>query len=162
MYIYIYIYIYCYILIMLLSFLLLLLYLVTSIYVYIYIYKLAWVGFEPTTTEFRSYALSDWAIRPWVQPALRANFVQTRQFHCLFSVLFQFGCLLSSRLMMKNKWFIQNLKCPVINRQLNKFTKPGIVMLSYCVDLTSVYGITVGKFALISVSASVCYFSSFV
>ena len=29
--------------------------------------KLAWVGFEPTTTEFRSDALADWAIRPWVQ-----------------------------------------------------------------------------------------------
>ena len=26
--------------------------------------KLAWVGFEPTTTEFRSDALTDWAIRP--------------------------------------------------------------------------------------------------
>ena len=24
--------------------------------------KLAWVGFEPTTTEFRSDALTDWAI----------------------------------------------------------------------------------------------------
>ena len=33
--------------------------------------KLAWVGFEPTTTEFRSDALTDWAIRPWVQLALR-------------------------------------------------------------------------------------------
>ena len=29
--------------------------------------KLVWVGFEPTTTEFRSGALTDWAIRPWVQ-----------------------------------------------------------------------------------------------
>ena len=43
--------------------------------------KLAWVGFEPTTTEFRSDALTDWAIRPWVQLALRANFVQLLQFH---------------------------------------------------------------------------------
>ena len=32
--------------------------------------KLAWVGFEPTTTEFHSDALTDWAIRPWVQLAL--------------------------------------------------------------------------------------------
>ena len=32
--------------------------------------KLAWVEFEPTTTEFRSYALTDWAVRPWVQLAL--------------------------------------------------------------------------------------------
>ena len=29
--------------------------------------KLALVGFEPTTTEFCSDALTDWAIRPWVQ-----------------------------------------------------------------------------------------------
>ena len=68
---------------------------ILSLYIYIYIYiyiktvcwnvkkclfiwrsyrKLAWVGFEPTTTEFRSDALTDWAIRPWVQLALRANF----------------------------------------------------------------------------------------
>ena len=37
--------------------------------------KLVWVGFEPTTTEFRSDAVPNWAIIPWVQPALRANFV---------------------------------------------------------------------------------------
>ena len=43
--------------------------------------KLAWVGFETTTTEFRSDSLTDWAIRPWVQLALRANFVQLLQFH---------------------------------------------------------------------------------
>ena len=42
--------------------------------------KLAWVGFEPTTTEFRSDALTDWAIRPWVQLAHRINFVQLLQF----------------------------------------------------------------------------------
>ena len=39
------------------------------------------MGFEPTTTEFRSDALTDWAIRPWVQLALRDNFVQLLQFH---------------------------------------------------------------------------------
>ena len=43
--------------------------------------KLAWVGFEPTTTGFCSDALTDWATRPWVQLALRANFVQLLQFH---------------------------------------------------------------------------------
>ena len=58
--------------------------------------KLIWVGFEPTTTEFRSDALTDWAIRPWAQLALRANFVQLLQFHRLFSVTFHFGCLLPS------------------------------------------------------------------
>ena len=39
--------------------------------------------------------------------------------------------------------------------------KRRIVMVSYCVDLTSVYSIIVGKFILTSVSASVYYFSSF-
>ena len=63
----------------------------TFIYIYIYIYhwqifrssyrKLAWVGVEPTTTEFHSEATTDWAIRPWVRLALRANFVQLPQFH---------------------------------------------------------------------------------
>ena len=43
--------------------------------------KLAWVGFETTTTEFRSDVLTYWVIRPWVQLALRANFVQLLQFH---------------------------------------------------------------------------------
>ena len=53
--------------------------------------RLAWVELEPTTTEFRPDALTDWAIRPWVQLTLRANFVQLLQFHCLFSVTFHFG-----------------------------------------------------------------------
>ena len=43
--------------------------------------KLAWVGFKPTTTEFRSDPLTNWAIRPWVQLILRANLVQLLQFH---------------------------------------------------------------------------------
>ena len=36
--------------------------------------ELAWVGFEPMTTEFCSDTLTDWAIRPWVQLALRPFF----------------------------------------------------------------------------------------
>ena len=28
--------------------------------------KFAWVGFEPTATEFRSDALTDWAIRVYI------------------------------------------------------------------------------------------------
>ena len=52
--------------------------------------KLARVGFKPTTTEFHSDALTDWAMRLWVQLALRANFVQLFQFHCLFSVRLHF------------------------------------------------------------------------
>ena len=43
--------------------------------------KLARVRFEPTTCGFRSDDLTNWAIRPWVQVALRANFVQLLQFH---------------------------------------------------------------------------------
>ena len=39
------------------------------------------MGFESRTTEFRSDALTDWAISPWVQLALRVNFVQLLQFH---------------------------------------------------------------------------------
>ena len=58
--------------------------------------KLALVAFEPTTTEFLSDALTDWAIRPWVQPTLTANFVQLLQFHCFLSVTFHFGCFPSS------------------------------------------------------------------
>ena len=56
--------------------------------------KLDWVGFKPTTTEFRSDALTDWAIRSRVQLALRANLAQLLQFHRLFSVRFHFGCCL--------------------------------------------------------------------
>ena len=59
--------------------------------------KLAWEGFEPTTTEFHSDALTEWAIRLWVQIALRANLVQLLQFHRLLSVTFHFGyCLRQS------------------------------------------------------------------
>ena len=62
--------------------------------------KLAWVGFEPTTTKFRSDALTDGAIRPWIQLALRANFVHLLQFHYLFSVGDHFGhCLRQSPLL---------------------------------------------------------------
>ena len=58
--------------------------------------KVAWIGFETRTTEFRSAALTNWSIRPWVKLPLRANFVQLLQFHGLFSVIFHFGCLSSS------------------------------------------------------------------
>ena len=60
--------------------------------------KLAWLGFEPTTTEFCSDSLTDWAIRPCVQLTLRANFVQLLQFHlflqcsCLISVFVFVSC----------------------------------------------------------------------
>ena len=57
--------------------------------------KLAWVWFEPTTTEFRSDALTDWATRPCVQLALKANFLQLLQFHRFFSVTFHLRYCLS-------------------------------------------------------------------
>ena len=49
--------------------------------------NLVWVGFEPAT-EFPSDALTDWAIRPCAQLALRAIFVQL-QLH-LFVQCFHF------------------------------------------------------------------------
>ena len=55
------------------------------------------MGFEHTTTEFYSDALTNCAIRPLVQLALRVNFVQLFQFHGLFTVRFDFGfCLRQS------------------------------------------------------------------
>ena len=39
------------------------------------------MGFEPATTEFCSDVPTDWVIRPWVQLALRTNFLQLLQFH---------------------------------------------------------------------------------
>ena len=53
------------------------------------------MGFEPTSSEFGSEALTDWAIRSWVQLILRANFVQLLHFHRLLSVQFHFGYCLS-------------------------------------------------------------------
>ena len=43
--------------------------------------KLTRIGFEIMTTEFLSTVPTDWAIRLWVQLALRANFVQLEAFH---------------------------------------------------------------------------------
>ena len=69
--------------------------------------KLAWVGFEPTTTEFRSDALTDWTIKPWVQLALRANSVQLLQFRRLFSVTFHFGYCLRQSPRCFNRTFVE-------------------------------------------------------
>ena len=57
--------------------------------------KLAWLGFEPTTTEFRSDALTDWAFKPWVQLALRGNSLQLLQIYLFvlrsrFTLVFSF------------------------------------------------------------------------
>ena len=84
-------------------------YIYIYIYMYVYVYAIHhWSSFRKLSFglsgiwthnhfEFRSYALTDWAIRPWVQLALRANFVQLLQFHRLFSVTVHFGhCLCHS------------------------------------------------------------------
>ena len=52
--------------------------------------------FQPTTTEFCWDALTNWAIRPWVQLAFRASFVLLLRFHLLFSVRFHFRYCLRS------------------------------------------------------------------
>ena len=102
-YIYIYIdtYIYMYITGHNIQYICIYMYIYGHIWSYIYhiydLYESCSEGFETTTTEFCSDVLTNWAIRPWLQLALRtnfANFVQLLQFHFLFSVIFHFGyCL---------------------------------------------------------------------
>ena len=55
--------------------------------------KLTWVGFEPAATKFCSEALTNWAIRPWIQLTLGANFVQLLHLISLFSVHVSFQLL---------------------------------------------------------------------
>ena len=45
----------------------------------------------PTVNEFHSDAVNDWGIKPWVQVAFRANFVELLQWDHLFRVIFHFG-----------------------------------------------------------------------
>ena len=66
----------------------------------------SWVGFELITTEFRSDPLINWALKPWVQLALRANFLQLLQFHRLFSVRFHFGFAFVSRYLYSTDIFL--------------------------------------------------------
>ena len=47
--------------------------------------KSTWLGFEPTTTEFRSDVPTVWGTRPWVQLTLWANLPQSLQTHALLS-----------------------------------------------------------------------------
>ena len=58
--------------------------------------KVGWVESESMTTDFHSNALRESATRPWVQLALRNNFLQLLEFHRLFSATFHFSCLHSS------------------------------------------------------------------
>ena len=116
MHIYIYIYKYKYIYIYIYIFINIHLYIYICIYTYIYIniwrmfrssyIKLSWVGFESMTTKFRSDALTNWAIRPWVQLTLRANFVQLLQFN-LFAQCSQF--ILAIAIVSRHIWFKWNL-----------------------------------------------------
>ena len=56
-----------------------------------------WTEFsEPMLTEFCSDALTNWAIRPWVQLAHWANFVQLLQFHVFVQSQISFWLLPSS------------------------------------------------------------------
>ena len=57
--------------------------------------RLAWVRFEPTTTEFRSDALTNWAIRLWFHLAHRANLIHLLQLFSLSN--FILGILFVSR-----------------------------------------------------------------
>ena len=88
--------------------------------------KLAWVRFEPTTTEFRSDALTDWAIRPWVQLPLRANFVQLLQFHRLFSVTFHFGYCIYITIYITNKGINNQLQTSWSMTDANRYSSKNI------------------------------------
>ena len=85
--IFIYIYIYIY---------------VIHMYVYLYIWHsplkgpwILWSSYRVGLTrmiwtyDHRSDVLTDWAMRPWIQLALRANFVQPLQFHNQCQVSFR-------------------------------------------------------------------------
>ena len=93
------------------------------LYLYLHIYrisyrKLAWVRVEPMTIEFCSFPLTDRAIRPWVQLALRANFVQLSQFHFLFSVRLHFGyCLYHVKYVFPGLWHHKVWSKPYLSYQ---------------------------------------------
>ena len=84
--------------------------------------KLAWVGFELMTIEFCSDTLTNWAIRSWVQMALRANFLQLLQFHCLFSARFHFG------------YWLHQLPCLYWNKFNQKFSWGNYVSVHAYID----------------------------
>ena len=46
-----------------------------------------------TITKLRSDAFTDWALRSWLRPALKANIVQLQRSHLLFSVQISFRSL---------------------------------------------------------------------
>ena len=66
--------------------------------------------FEPTTTEFRSDAVTYRAIRPWIQLALKADFEQLLQFYPLFSVRFISGIAFVSHHVYVKWNFVEEIK----------------------------------------------------
>ena len=66
--------------------------------------ELVLVGFEPTTNDFRSDSLPQWAIRPSVELALRASFEKVLQFSHFFRVRFYFEYCLSRNFVEVITW----------------------------------------------------------
>ena len=91
--------------------------------------KLAWVAFEPMTTELRSDALTDWAIRPWVRLRLRANFAKLLQFYLLqwwipyVSIHPSTNAITCARLCLKQMWRLTEamaeMKCEYWTKRWN-------------------------------------------
>ena len=81
--------------------------------------RLPWMGLEPTTTEFYSDWLTDWSIKPWIDFALRANFVQLFQLHLLKPWVFNLLNLLNSCL----SWILGSLlKCSQLKSYFGGFS----------------------------------------
>ena len=81
--------------------------------------RLLWMRPEPTTTEFYSDWLTDWSIKPWVDFALRANFVQLFQLHLLKHWVFIVLNLLNSCL----SWTLGSLlKCSQLKSYFGGFS----------------------------------------
>ena len=73
--------------------------------------KLDQVGLEPTTTEFHSDSLTNWTIRPWVQFAIEANFVQSLQFHHFSVSDFNLAIAFVSHHVYLNWNFVEVIPC---------------------------------------------------
>ena len=78
--------------------------------------KLIRVGFEPTNTEFRSDALTDWAIRPWVHGS--GNVRCDRQNLLSFWAIFcPFSHLTTQKIKILKNW-MKKMPEDVINLQM--------------------------------------------
>ena len=98
---------------------------------------LDWVAFEPMTTEFSSDALTDLAIRPWVQLALRTNFVEPIQMNgyiwyidtyirhmSRIKFILKFASLLRRCTYSLYFWLVNNLSCENVRIPSNKTQAP--------------------------------------